>query len=296
MEIFQLILVCSVVQTDPHHTLLYQIAQTSDASVTYIDDLTEKSVYEPNRQKIAHKLARSLVRQNHSIRVGLTQIPAELAVNTYGADFPDLVRGCTSISFGSQHLRKARRKFPNSRSKALAWYFTGSPDSAIGRGWAADVLRQPSINIEQAASNPEAAPPSKSFASPEHQIFSGQTMDLESSNSSKQPNDPVLFESRNSTEHGPSKFPPPEDHKKIKNDTSSHSTNSAFSQPTPSDDSSAATRQQTLRPQSDVTDMSLPTTDDLESAEHPADRGTQKGEDSEVSTDNSPDSVSPSNQ
>lgn len=284
MDIFQLILVCSVVQTDPHQTLLYQISQTADASATYVDDLTATKVYDPDRKKIAHKIVRSLVRQNHDVRVGLTQVPAETAIDTYGAAFPELVRGCTSISFGSQHLRKARRKFPDSRLKALAWYFTGAPDSALGRGWAAEVLRQPAVHVEQSASNPDSAPPSKTYSSPQHQIFSNHSMDLDSE---QLPRDRSIFQkdSRNRSSSGssPSKFPPPDKHDEIDRrsaPTKRDSSTTALDQP--SSDASAADRRQTLRPKPDVTDMTLPTTQDLDTAEHPADRNSS---DSDTSSD-----------
>lgn len=223
MDIFNLILLCSVVSSAPHQTLLYQIAQTADQSSTYVDDLTAAKVYDPPRRREATQITRALIESGHELRVGLTQVPAHQARRRYHATSRRLVQACSNISYGSQHLRRARRRYPDDNVNALAFYFTGSADDPLGRAWAHHVLENRDVDVEHAATHPAAAPPSPQYSVPQNRLFVDKPQLTRDGDSQPNPRRAkTVFSDRSSsrtTESSEadddlapiSKFPPPED-------------------------------------------------------------------------------------
>lgn len=171
MDIFNLILLCSVVSSSPHQTLLYQITQTAEQSPRYVDDLTAADVYDPSQRREAAQITRALMQAGHDLRVGLTQVPAHLARRRYQATPRTLVRACTNISYGSQRLHRARARHPDDKVHTLAFYYAGSADDPLGQAWAHHVLEARSVNVEHAARHPAEAPPSPQYPRPDSQLF-----------------------------------------------------------------------------------------------------------------------------
>lgn len=175
MDLVSLILMCSIAQSTHTNTLLYQIAQTTNANSTYIDDLTDAQVYTPDRVRDAQKIVAALVEAGHDIRAGMMQLPAREVMIQYNLLPKDLINSCRSVSVASDRLTQARARYPKDDRRALSWYLTGEPDSSLGIGWAFDVLDVPAVQLDAELGNVEKPTPSPKFSRPKGLIFSSDS-------------------------------------------------------------------------------------------------------------------------
>lgn len=170
MDLFSLILVCAV-SSDPRaavHT--YQIAQAVDVEVTYIDDLTTASGYSPADLEVASGLVSTLMKEGHDIRVGLGQIPARVAYDEFGLTPEQMLDPCTNIAVATELLEQAF-SIHSSPKNALAFYLKSDSRDPQGLRWADYILSKELVDLDAEAFNAETPKPSRRF-SVEVSVFS----------------------------------------------------------------------------------------------------------------------------
>jgi hypothetical protein len=258
MDLVTLIAACSLAASANTNTTLYQITQTVDAQVYYIDDMTDAAVYQPTTLEEAAGITRALVEAGHDVRVGLTQVPARASLQTYNLTPTQLLDPCTNIAIGSDRLSLARGRHGDAPREVLSWYLTGSTRDPVGISWANDVLAKPAVDIQQAATRPGTAPASPRFSAPDNRLFVDDADDSGGKprrhpSASITPNTARTGESTPSPAKDlvPTKWEPPRQTQDSKAASSSSR-------------SQASSESGTGKAQPDVTDERLPTSEDLE--------------------------------
>ncbi len=262
MDLVTLIAACSLAASANTNTTLYHITQTVDANAYYIDDLTDAAVYQPTTLDEAAGITRALVEAGHDVRVGLTQVPARESLRAYSITPQQLLDPCTNIALGSDRLSVARDRHGDKPLEVLSWYLTDSTTDGVGISWANDVLAQPSVDIQAAATRPDKAPPSPRFSSPDQRLFIQDADSNADSNPRPHPSATITPKTygadspkaKSSAE--PSKWAP----------SSRNSGQSKASNSVPS-----STRSGNHDAQPDVTAERLPTSDELDQSEEATD-------------------------
>jgi hypothetical protein len=253
MDLVTLILMCTLAQSSTTNSMLYQIAHTTDGDPTYIDDLTDGVVYTPARIDDASKMVGALVSSGHDIRVGIMQLPAREMLMSYELEPAELVDSCRNVALASDRLDQARTRFPSSPPKALSWYMTGEPESALGLSWALDVLSVESVDLQEKLGDVENPLPSRKYTRPDSLIFVGEEKNTEGAASSSVTSRKFFLEKSRQTTT-PEKWEPPSDAPK---------TSKARSAGSSSESSSAKSG----APQPPVTNERLKTSDELDTNE-----------------------------
>lgn len=184
MDLVTLILMCSLAQSTSTNSMLYQIAQTSDADPTYIDDLTDGVVYTPSRIADASQMVSALVSAGHDIRVGVMQLPAREVMQSYSMTSLELVDSCRNVAVASDRLTQARHRYPEKDPAALSWYLTGDPKSAVGLSWALDVLAVEPVELQSKLGDVENPLPSRKYSRSGSLIFVEDRSENDSTSSS----------------------------------------------------------------------------------------------------------------
>ncbi len=264
MDLVTLIASCSLAASATTNTTLYQITQTVDANALYIDDLTDAAVYQPSTLEEAAGITRALVEAGHDLRVGLTQIPARESLRSYSLDPKALLDPCTNIAIGSDRLSMARSRHGDNPPEVLSWYLTDSNQDPVGISWANDVLAQPSVDIQAAATRPDKAPPSPRFSAPNQRLFVRDDDSADESTPRPHPSASISPKTYGATSS--SAVSPTEPTKWTPSSTTTNQSKASSPQ-----SSTSTSRSSDKKAQPDVTNERLSTSEDLEKTQESRD-------------------------
>lgn len=162
MDLLSLILFCALSSSPQSTTLVHQIAQSVEGDPLHIDDLTDAAVYAPASAREAAGIVRALLEAGHDLRVGLAQIPARVAWQDYGLSPDQMLSACTNVAVGTDLLTRAHSRYPKAE-QALAYYLTSDPADDIGLGWAFSVLTHEQVDLAEHAFDVESPQPSRRY-------------------------------------------------------------------------------------------------------------------------------------
>ena len=119
-------------------TLSAVVRQESGGNPLLIHNNTSGHTYRPKSPGAAAALARKLIRQGHSVDLGLAQINSR-NLSWLGLDLQTVFDPCRNLAAAQTVLLDGWKRSGGNLRKTLALYNTGKPDSKVGAKYAASV-------------------------------------------------------------------------------------------------------------------------------------------------------------
>ena len=119
-------------------TLSAVVMQESGGNPLLIHNNTSGQTYRPKSPGAAAALARQLIRQGHSVDLGLAQINSS-NLSWLGLDVQTVFDPCRNLAAAQTVLLDGWQRSGGNLRKTLALYNTGKPDSKAGEMYAARV-------------------------------------------------------------------------------------------------------------------------------------------------------------
>lgn len=252
MDLITLITTCAVAAHANVSPLLYQIARLHDGDPYAIEVIQQETLYRPSTAEEATALTVSLLEHGYEVRVGLAQLDPQVAQNEYQFPVSSLFEDhCRHLQIAADQLHELLQEHRRLTPTLTAYFASNDdPDDDDGRHWAKDVLAQPSLPSDGDDDLP------RRYDHPAHRLFVGPS-DRTSGPSGARP-DTELFAGKD--------FPTIDDRSSVATEPSDGGEDDTL-EPSPESPSIPAEplpRTSPPSPQPDVTDSTLPTSEELE--------------------------------
>lgn len=240
MDLITLITACAVSAHANVAPLLYQIARVHDGDPYAVEVVEEQRVYRPDTPSAAADLTLHFLESGHELRVGLGHVDPAAAVEIYEISVTALFENyCQHIQIAADQLtRRVNEYRPTARALAAYYAVQDDPNDSHARLWAEDVMSQP-----HPPANPGDDDLPRRYEPPADRLFTGRSD--ESADSS--PSFETIFPNTREFETAE-----PAD------EADAESSDESESVPSRTIDRSSGPR-----PYPDVTDETLPTTEEL---------------------------------
>lgn len=146
VDLLTLITVCTVAPTDITE-YLYKIARLHDGDPHVVEVVDKGQIFYPDDSDEATRLARRLITEGHSIRVGLALVDPEEAASQYDVSLSELFADhCVHFEIAADQISRHIASESNLPSALTTYY--DSPDPHLATSWLRDVLSQPPPSSE----------------------------------------------------------------------------------------------------------------------------------------------------
>ena len=122
------------------------VKQESGGNPFVLHDNTSGKSYRPASSVEAAKLASDLIKQGHSVDIGLAQINSR-NLSSLNLDAKQVLDPCTNIHAAQTILLRGWKQSGGDLRGALAAYNTGNTGSAVGAQYAAQVFGQAGVIV-----------------------------------------------------------------------------------------------------------------------------------------------------